>query len=201
MILPLASGHADGKLPGDSTLCTSYPTPTRKSQPRFATPEVAESPLCREALAVPTARNPASSPAHPLAPPNALKSPESSWTHNSKTFTSCPKFRTPSPMSLQKTPICHLLWTSLGRSSCGSLFCVEDSPPPSLASTYHSLQPLFTYLLPPKTGFQEGMVLCPPLFLTPSSRPGHTGSQLNLYYRLNRWEDGWLDGRLNGEMG
>lgn len=50
MILPLASGHADGRLPGDGTLRTSYPTPTRKSQPRVTTLEVAESPLCQRRL-------------------------------------------------------------------------------------------------------------------------------------------------------
>lgn len=42
LILPLASGHGAGRLPGDSTLCTSYSTPTRKSHPKLPTLEVAE---------------------------------------------------------------------------------------------------------------------------------------------------------------
>lgn len=42
LILPLASGHGAGRLPGDSTLCTSYPAPTRKTHPRLPTLEVAE---------------------------------------------------------------------------------------------------------------------------------------------------------------
>lgn len=41
-----------------------------------------------EAVVAPTAPNSASSPVHPLALPNALQSPESTWTHNSETFTS-----------------------------------------------------------------------------------------------------------------
>lgn len=28
-----------------------------------------------------------------------------------------------------------------------------------------------------------------------------TGSQVNLYYRRNRGDDGWLGGRLNRKMG
>lgn len=42
LILPLASGHGAGRLPGDSTLCTSYSAPTRKSHPKLPTLEVAE---------------------------------------------------------------------------------------------------------------------------------------------------------------
>lgn len=82
--------------------------------PTFPYPEVTaqghhpgggrESPVSAKALAVPTARNPASSPAYPLAPPNALKSPEPSWTCNSRTSTSCPKFRRPLPGPF-KTPL------------------------------------------------------------------------------------------------
>lgn len=204
MILLLASGHEDGKLPGDGTLCTSYPTLTRKSQPRVTTLEVAESPLCQRRLwqsplpaILPPAQPtlwPHQMPSSPLNPAGLATAELPHPVLSSDTLSQAPSKHAYMPPPLGILPGAQQLWLSLLRGG-------EDSPPSSLASTYHSLQLLFTYLLLPNTGFQEGMVLCSSLLLTPSSRPGHTGSQLNLYYRPNRREDGWLDGRLNGKMG
>ena len=89
-------------------------------------------------------------------------------------------FHTP----LLQTPRCYLLWGALPRvQQCGSLSFREGTALPHLQPALITvLQALFTYLLPPPIeDFREGTVVCSPLFLTPSSRPGHTGSQVNLY--------------------
>lgn len=101
--------------------------------------------------------DPASSPGHPLAPPDVLQSPESSWGHISRLF-ACPFYKPLKAISF---------WGIFPRAQqCGSLSYREGTALPHLQPALITiLQPLFTYLLPPpKEDFPErgqwGVHLC-----------------------------------------
>lgn len=205
LILPLASRACLG---GEGRRHTLHlPAPTRKF-PSLEVSKRAESvrmndrkESCQWRLWHPHRPQSCFQPSPPSGPHQSC----SSWTPSSRPCTSCPPSGPPSPMPpphprCQSSPLnvfpgaqqLELSRLHGGRTSLPHLY-------PALITARNLC--LQICRLQNQEVFQGGgSVVFIPAPDTQLKACPHR-SQVNLYYRLNRWDNGWVGGRLNRKMG